>query len=94
MTEHHCLHEAEIATLRSESTDVRQDISDIRTDLKEILACIKGNGKEGLMTRMALVEKNRSDQTWLTRTVQGGAILAIIYVIKDATLWAIRSMGG
>jgi hypothetical protein len=92
--EHHCLHEAEIATLRSESKDVKQDISDMRVDIKEILACIKGNGKQGLMTRMALLEQHGESRKWLVRTIGGAAIVSMAYVLKDAVLWVIKTAGG
>ena len=92
--DHHCLHEAEIATLRSESMDVRQDIADMRGDIREILVCLKGNGKEGLMTRMALAEQRGESRTWLGRTILGAGIVAIAYVIKDAAVWVAKSMGG
>lgn len=66
----------------------------MRVDIREILVCLKGNGKEGLMTRMALVEKQGEGRTWLSRTILGAGIVSMVYVLKDAALWVAKAMGG
>lgn len=46
----------------------------IHTDLTDIKTCLKGNGAQGLTTRVALLEEEAKDQKWLRRTKIGAWI--------------------
>jgi len=74
---HHCLHEGDIAGLC-------KDMVDVKTSLSRIEDCILGNGRDGLMTRVRVIENNAKNMPTPRMLVMfasagGGATVALIY---------------
>ncbi len=56
--EHECKHEVDLALLQSDTTE-------IKTDVKTIVECIRGNGKQGLITDVALQKQSIMRLWWI-----------------------------
>jgi len=56
-----CKYDIDIAVMRERQEEMRDRQEEIRLDIKEILVALKGNGKEGLCTRMTLAEAEIKD---------------------------------
>ncbi len=58
------------------------DRTNMRLDIKSIKKTVNGNGEEGLVGRMTVIEKAiakwKDTQTWLVRLIISGILLAII----------------
>ncbi len=80
--DHKCEHEGHIATIleRTKNTDDTLDI--ICRDLKSMRETLNGNGKEGLVTRVALVKQSMGRVWWWL----GGISMAIL-AVAVRTIW-------
>jgi hypothetical protein len=75
MPDHFCLHESEIAVLKMKLESIENGVDDI-------LVTLKGNGKPGICTEVALL---RDRQTWIWVALSGtGSILVGIagYILR------------
>ena len=89
--EHKCLHEIDLAVLSVHQESVTQDIAEIKDDMKKILACIQGNGKKGILTRLALLEQIKSmspRKTAIVGTGSAASLVAIFEFIKWFIIYA------
>lgn len=60
--------------------ECREAIHDIKQRLNKLEAFISGNGRPGILERLAGVEKRLDTQTWLLRTV---AVSCIGIILKQ-----------
>ena len=83
MSEHECKHETDLALMA-------QSLEAVCTDVKDIKSAIIGNGKEGLNTRVAIIEKNienapSAKQLAFYASVGGGFVVVLAMLAQ----WAI-----
>lgn len=76
--DHHCLHEGDIAGLC-------KDMVSVKESMQRVEKCILGNGNEGLMSRMSVIESNAknmpSPRMLATLASAGGGVtVALIYL--------------
>lgn len=84
MAEHQCKHEAEIAGLSAEVRHACKELKAAREDMREFFNTLKGNGKPGLITEVALI-KQRQGLIWAAISSAGTGVLGIIgWLIKEA----------
>lgn len=73
MSAHECKHEADVATLLSESKATRSDVAEIKKCL------ITGNGVPAMTVRVAKLEQIAAGLIWVTTAVVG-SFLGILVV--------------
>lgn len=94
--------EAQIQGRQRECDQRHQEISEslnaIKGDLKDIKTCLKGNGAQGLTTRVALLEDDAADNRWLRRTKIGAwiaiAVSCASYAMPNAIDAVLTMMKG
>lgn len=83
MSEHECKHETDLALMA-------RSIKDICIDVKEVKTAIIGNGKEGLNTRVAIIEKQIKDSPSAKALAFyascGGGIVVVLAMLAQ---WAV-----
>lgn len=75
---HACTHEADIATLLSESRATRSDVADIKKCL------ITGNGVPAMTVRMARVEQITGAAVWFAGVVIVALLGLVVAIWKGA----------
>jgi hypothetical protein len=90
--EHKCLHEVDLAVLSLNQEAATKDINEIKNDIKKLLECMQGNGKKGILTRLALLEQIRAMSPKKTLGLSGvsgltggGIVWGIVELVKHFT---------
>lgn len=58
----------------------KAEIREIKNRLEKLEKAIDGNGRPGLLERMAALEQSNRTQTWLLRIIIGGVLTNIVGV--------------
>lgn len=83
MEDHPCRHEGEIAEIRSDLKHACEEMKATREDMREFFNTLKGNGKPGLITEVALI-KQRQGLIWAAISSAGTGVVGIIgWLIKE-----------
>ena len=56
----------------------KAEINEIKNRLDKLEKAIEGNGRPGLLERMAALEQSNRTQTWLLRIIIGGVLTNIV----------------
>ncbi len=56
----------------------KAEIKEIKNRLDKLEKAIEGNGRPGLLERMAALEQSNRTQTWLLRIIIGGVLTNIV----------------
>jgi hypothetical protein len=78
--------EARLAVVEQRDSAIISNVNEIRQDVKSILVVLNGNGKEGLCTRVSLVEKAQSISWWWLGGISLSVVGVAIYIVKSGIL--------
>lgn len=66
--------------------ELKEDIQDIRACVHELKHCLMGNGRPGVMTRLALLESEYTRWRRLNITLHG-TLLAAVLALVGRLIW-------
>lgn len=66
--------------------DVERNVADLRKDMEQVIHCLYGNGKEGMITKMAKMNQKLSIM-WMGMLAAGGLMTAALaYLVRDLVM--------
>lgn len=77
MTDHTCIHEVDLALMAARQVAMQNEQQEQGRDIKDILNVLKGNGKPGLCTDVALIKQKQS-WMWAGVGATGTGVLGLI----------------
>jgi hypothetical protein len=89
MSEHYCIHETDMAVMSERQKQMQDEQGEQGADIKAILEILKGNGKPGICTDVALLKQK---QNWMWAGI--GASSTGVFGIFCWIVKGIISIGG